>query len=317
VRESGAGWRVVAADRHEQIEYDFGRPVEELPRWARYACGVISLIAPVVDAPPMDIAFASDVPIGAGLSSSAALEVAIATLIESGTGCEMDPLERATLCQRAEHEFAGVPCGIMDQMASVFGKQGHAMLIDCRERTVTQIPLWDEDDTALIVIDSGVRHDLADGAYARRRAACEEAAKGLGAELRDVTGDDLQSAAALLGVEVLRCARHVVSENQRVLHASESLRAVDAPLFGALMSASHESLRVDMRVSCAELDQIVDAALGVAGVLGARMTGGGFGGCAIALVERGAVGALQERMKNLGRPCRAVTSGCGARGSRP
>lgn len=313
----GARWRVAAADRGERIEYEAGQPIEDLPHWARYVGGVISLAAGMVATPPMDIAFASEVPLGAGLSSSAALEVAIATLIEAGTGREMDPLDKASLCQRAEHDFAGVPCGIMDQMASIFGERGQAMLIDCRDLTVTRIPLWDEAETALLVIDSEVRHDLADGRYASRRAACEQAARLLNVELRDASSGDVQDRAHQLTAEQLGCARHVVSENRRVLDASQALRVGDLRAFGVLMNQSHDSLKNNMRVSCAEVDQIVDAALSVEGVLGARMTGGGFGGCAIALVERTSVERLERRMANLGRPCRAVESGSGARAFDP
>jgi galactokinase len=236
--------------------------------------------------PAFDLALATSVPIGAGLSSSASLEVAVATLIENMTGAAIGPIDKARLCQRAEHEWAGVPCGIMDQLVSVLGREGHALLIDCRTLDVTHVPM--PADAAVVVADTGVRHELAAGEYAKRRAACSSAAAKLGiASLREATSGMADD--PCLEDEERRCVRHVTTENERVLRAVEAMRAGDLPVLGRLMNDSHESLRRDYRVSCAELDALVGAARSVEGVLGARMTGGGFGGCAVVLTTIGAV----------------------------
>ncbi len=266
---------------------------EELPGWARYAVGAIveqAAALGVRDVPEMDLLITSTVPLGSGLSSSASLETACAVAVELATGRTAEPLARAVACQRAEHRWAGVPCGLMDQLASSFGREGHALLIDCSTNAVTPVPLPGSDEAALLVVNSGVHHDLAAGEYAKRRDACESAAARLGvASLRDL-GSPGAVGWGLLDDEQARCVRHVVSENARVLAAVGALRAGDLASLGRLMSESHASLRDDYRVSCAELDAIVEIASSASGVLGARMTGGGFGGCAVVLstIEAGA-----------------------------
>jgi galactokinase len=221
----------------------------------------------------IDAEVTSTVPIGSGLSSSAALEVSLAVALCDAAGFELAPTELALACQRAEQRATGVPCGIMDQLSSVAGRAGHALLIDCRSLEIEPIPIPDE--LAIVVVHSGLPRALADSAYAERRAACERVAARLGLRaLRDATPEQVADDPR---------ARHVVSENARVLAASEALRANELERLGALMSASHASLRDDFEVSTPELDLLVTE-LGAAGAVGARLTGAGFGGCAVAVV---------------------------------
>jgi galactokinase len=271
------------------VEIDLARrPVPGDPRWANYVRGVIAgVLARDVKIPGFDGFFDSDLPAGGGLSSSAALEVATATLLESLTRQPLDPSAKALLCQRAEHDYAGVPCGIMDQFASVFGRENQLLLIDCRNQEIRDIE-WPAAGFSLIVVNSGVNHELAVSEYAIRRRQCEAAAHALGLpSLRDATLDQL-TAAGLDGV-LERRARHVISENHRTLDCAAALERGDAAAAGRLMYASHASLRDDYEVSCRELDALVEAArdIGIAGgVFGARMTGGGFGGSAIILADQ-------------------------------
>ena len=259
--------------------------------WARYVQGVVAGCRGAgMNVGPFEAVVVSDVPLGSGLSSSAALEVAAATLFEAMSGGRLEPLRKALLCQKAEHDFAGVPCGIMDQCSSVMGRDGALLLLDCRSRAVRLTPLADPDVVALIV-NSNVRHALTDGGYAARRRQCEEAACALGvAALRDVTPERLEQERGRLDEVHYRRARHVVTENARTTATADALGRGDWPAVGALMYASHASLRDDYHVSCAELDLLVELAA-EAGVIGARMTGGGFGGCTISLVRRPALDA--------------------------
>jgi galactokinase len=232
----------------------------------------------------------STVPLGGGLSSSAALEVATATLFEAMTGTTLEPTTKALLCQKAEHDFAGVPCGIMDQFASALCQADHLMLLDCRSQRIEPIPFVDSRITVLI-INSNVKHELSGGEYAERRAKCESAAEKLGTKsLRDVSLDQLQAAQSKLEAVEFRRARHAVTEIARTVDAAKAIKAGKWSRVGELMYASHDSLRDDFEVSCSELDLLVDLAreIGSAGgVIGSRMTGGGFGGCTISLVETG------------------------------
>jgi galactokinase len=241
----------------------------------------------------------SSVPIGGGLSSSAALEVGTATLMEVITGTTLDPVDKALLCQKAEHEFAGVPCGIMDQFASVMGQADHAMLLDCRSREIEQIPFADPNITVLIV-NTNVKHELSGGEYAERRAQCEAAARKLGVpSLRDATLSQLESQHDKLDPVEFRRARHAISEIERTTEAAAAVKTGDWPRVGRLMYASHDSLRYDYEVSCRELDLLVDLARNVgpsAGVIGSRMTGGGFGGCTVSLVETAKVDAIAPHL---------------------
>jgi galactokinase len=260
------------------------RPLE--PRWANYVVGVLAgFQARGATLPGLDLLIESTVPVGGGLSSSAALEVAVATLLEALTGLTVPPEEKALLCQRAEHEFACVPCGIMDQFASVYGRRDHAILLDCRSRRLTYVPLADPA-VSLLIFDTKVHHDLVQGEYGRRRAACRTAAAALEVRsLRDVSAEGLRAGRDKLDEEAWRCARHVVTEIGRTVEAARAMAASDWMQVAELMYASHASLRDDYRVSCPELDFVVATARGLDGVLGCRMTGGGFGGCAVALVR--------------------------------
>jgi galactokinase len=270
------------------------------PRWANYVKGVIAgCLATGLDPGPFDALVDSTVPLGGGLSSSAALEVATATLVEALANRRLDPVAKALLCQQAEHQFAGMPCGIMDQFISVLGRAGHAMLLDCRTRVPRMVPLADASVSVLIA-NTNVKHELTGGEYAQRRAQCEQAAKVLGVKsLRDASAGQLLAARDRLEPLALRRARHVVSEIARTTKAADAMSAGDWAQAGQLMFESHESLREDFEVSCDELDLLVNLAREFApkrGVYGARMTGGGFGGCTVTLLATDAVKAVSRHM---------------------
>jgi galactokinase len=260
--------------------------------WADYPRGVAWALGQSrgEDVPPFHAAFAGEVPQGAGLSSSAAIEAATGLALNALFGLDMPRPTLALLCQRAENDFVGVPCGIMDQYASLLCQAGNALLLDCRSLDAEQVPLdLDAAGLALLVCDTRVKRELGDVPYRERREACERAARALGvALLRDARAADLER---LSGVEQRR-ARHVITENARVLAAVEALRACDFAAFGELMYASHASLRDDFAVSTPELDTFVEVARS-AGALGARLTGAGFGGCAIALLPEQDRAALE------------------------
>jgi galactokinase len=247
----------------------------------------------------LDVLLHSTVPLGGGLSSSAALEVCTATLIEAVTGKKIDPVEKALLCQKAEHEFAGVPCGIMDQFVSVMGCENHLLLLDCRSRKTEHVPL-DDPSVTMLIVNTNVKHDLAGSEYSTRRKQCQMAAKIIGVpSLRDATPGALEQAWGRMDEVIYRRARHVISEIERVIYAAEGVRASNWPTVGQLMYASHDSLRDNYEVSCRELDAIVEIAgdIGIkGGVYGCRMTGGGFGGCAVALVKTDAVETISKRI---------------------
>ncbi|HXN32317.1 MAG TPA: galactokinase, partial [Polyangiaceae bacterium] len=271
------------------------------PSWSNYVRGVLAgFETRGARIPSLCALIASGVPLGAGLSSSAALEVAVATLLETVTGMRLDPIDKARLCQTAEHEFAGVPCGLMDQLVCILGEEKGPLLIDCRSETARTVPLSDPT-VSILIANTNVRHSLGDGAYARRRAECERAALELGvASLRDATAETVDGARDGLGPVLHRRARHVVTENARTLEAARTFEAGALRETGALLYASHRSLRDDFEVSCAELDALVEVAqeLGErSGVYGARMTGGGFGGCTITLVRTGQVEAVSRELR--------------------
>jgi galactokinase len=278
---------------------DLSRPVTKgEPKWSNYVRGVLAGFQNRgVKIPALDVALESTVPLGGGLSSSAALEVSTATLLEAATGEVMDPVEKALLCQKAEHEFAGVPCGIMDQFISVMGQKDQLLLLDCRSCKTQLVPMNDPE-VGILIINSNVKHELGTGEYAKRRAQCEAAAKILGVKsLRDVSADALENASSRMDEVVFRRARHVISEIERTVSAAEGCRASNWTAVGQLMYASHDSLRDDYEVSCSELDTIVEIAgrIGMkGGVFGCRMTGGGFGGCAVALLQTDAVAHISE-----------------------
>jgi galactokinase len=270
------------------------------PKWSNYIRGVLAGFQQRgTKIPALDVGFMSTVPFGGGLSSSAALEICTATLLEAVTGRIIDPIEKALLAQKAEHEFAGVPCGIMDQFISALGREGHLLLLDCRTRKTELVPMSDPS-VALLIVNTNVKHELGSGEYAKRRAQCEEAAKILGVKsLRDATADQLEAARDKMTDVVYRRARHVIGEIERTVYAAEGIRQSNWPTVGQLMYASHYALRDDYEVSCAELDAVVEIAEDIGqegGVYGCRMTGGGFGGCCVALVKASAVKAITIRM---------------------
>ena len=264
--------------------------------WASYAAGVVWAFREAGhDVPGLDLLVDGRVPLGAGLSSSAALECAVALAVDGLLDLQLGVARLAALAQTAENDFVGAPTGVMDQLASLHGQEGHALLLDTRSLAVEQIPLDPAGDgLTLVVVDTRVHHSLGDGSYGDRRSACERAAEALDvAALRDVPVEGLDDRLAPLDDELRRRARHVVTEDARVLATADALRSGAWPELGRLMTASHASLRDDYEVSCAELDAAVECAL-TAGALGARMTGGGFGGSAISLVPSGRVGALKQ-----------------------
>ncbi|XP_075224757.1 galactokinase-like [Lycorma delicatula] len=268
------------------------------PKWANYIKGVITNFKGNV--PGFDAVITTSVPMGGGLSSSASLEVATYTFLEALTEDSSQKLEdKALMCQKAEHEFAGVPCGIMDQYISSLGKEGHALLIDCRTLEAQLVPINDPN-LVFVITNSNVRHELGGGEYAIRRKQCEEAAQYLGkSSLRDASLGQLESLKLRDAIPdiIYRRARHVIGEIARTIQGATLLASGDSESFGQLMYLSHQSLRDDYEVSCAELDELVEIAKQVDGVLGSRMTGGGFGGCTVTLVTKSKVDDLINRIK--------------------
>lgn len=257
--------------------------------WGEYLKGVAWAMGPETLV-GWDGVIATDIPLGAGLSSSAALEVGVALTFATLSRREWNPVPAALACQRAENEWLGLNSGIMDQLVGASGRAGHALLIDSRHLRITAIPM--AGGAEVVVLDTGVRRKLTESRYNERRHECEMAAKAYGVvALRDLTPERLDNP-PIAAPRLLRRARHVVSENERTLAAATALAAGDAAEMGRLMIASHESLRHDYEVSSPELDAMVEAALAAPGCHGARLTGGGFAGCALALVETEAVAAF-------------------------
>jgi galactokinase len=270
--------RLVSTDEPEPatIALDVVDPAAVDPPWARYVAGVVAELRPVTG---FDGVVTTSLPVGAGLSSSAALEVAVALAL----GFEGTSVDVALLCQRAEQRASGVPCGVMDQLASAAGVEGCALLVDCHALSVEPVAV--PHDVEVVVVDSGSRRRLAGSAYAERRAACEAAEIAIG-PLRHLTVADV----ARLDDAVLRArARHVVTENDRVRRFAAALRAGDLAACGRLMGESHASLRDDFEVSTPGLDDLVHTLLATPGVFGARLTGAGFGGSVVALARPGAL----------------------------
>jgi galactokinase len=259
------------------------------PKWANYLRGVIRGFQDRgYTIPGFDAFILSSVPGGAGLSSSAALECATATFLEGLLGIHLDTREKALLCQKAEHDFAHVPCGIMDQFASAFGQPNRLVLIDCQSGEPEMVP-FENPDLTVLISNTLVSHELSDGGYAARRKHTEDGLSILGkASWRDVVTTDVQTHWEALGEPVNRRARHVVGEISRTISAAAALARNDFEALGPLMAASHDSLRDDFNVSCKELDILVEIARNIGrqgGVIGARMTGGGFGGSTVTLCE--------------------------------
>jgi galactokinase len=253
--------------------------------WTKYPLGVVwALKQRGIDVPGLDLLLDSDVPLGAGLSSSHAIECAVILALNELTGAGLAAEEMVLATQHAENAFVGAPTGIMDQSASLRGSKGHAVFLDCRDQSVQLVPFEAEEaGLVLLVIDTKVSHSHADGGYASRRESCELGAQVLGVPaLRDVGVEMLEEASGLLDDVTFRRVRHVVTENDRVLQAVELLSSDGPEYIGALLDASHVSMRDDFEISCPELDVAVEASR-ASGAIGARMTGGGFGGSAIAL----------------------------------
>ncbi len=290
-----------ALDLNERYEIDLTQPLEPLlePRWMNYLLGVVEQFKQHgYELPNIDLLLTSTIPIGAGLSSSAAIEVAMASTLEEVLDTELSPQEKVQWCQQAEHTFPGTPCGIMDMLVAVSGQPGQVMLIDCRSNEIRTMPLWDTHQATLLIVDTQVRHDLTSGEYAERRAACETAAQTMGVmSLRDATLHDLNQ--AQLNPVLHNRALHVIEENRRTLGAVAALQQGNLKQFGQLMFASHDSLRDLYEVSCPELDTIVDIVRkNIPGVFGARMTGGGFGGSAIILCHPSTVDTVTQHLRS-------------------
>jgi len=282
--------RITSAISEELVILDLTQ-LQEIaePKWANYLRGVIRGFQDRGHSiPGFDAYILSSVPGGAGLSSSAALECATATFLEGLLDTVLDTKEKALLCQKAEHDFAGVPCGIMDQYASAFGKPNRLVMIDCKTGEPELIP-FENPDLTVLISNTMVHHELSDGGYAIRRKHTEDGLAIIGKDSwRDVSTADVEASWEKLGDPVNRRARHVVSEISRTIRAATALTNNDFETLGALMAASHHSLRDDFEVSCEELDILVEIADKIGrngGVIGARMTGGGFGGSTVTLCE--------------------------------
>jgi galactokinase len=295
-----------ALDIKESATFDLQEPaVRKRGQWIDYIEGTIRCLQKRYSLTNgADLVFSSTVPIGAGLSSSAALEISTGLAILSLNKIEIDGKELAFAAREAEHEFVGVRTGIMDQFASMFGRKDHALLLDCRSLEITYIPLKTAG-AAFVICDTKIKHQLASSEYNKRRAECEKSVGILreklpGIEsLREVTAEDLERFGHILPENLRRRCRHVINENSRTLAAADCLRNADLGRLGQLMFLSHDSLRYDYEVSCPELDALVETARRVKGVYGARMTGGGFGGCTINLVEETAVEEFRESVNRI------------------
>ncbi len=293
--------RVWSINLQDSIELDLGKiGAGRSGHWRDYVEGIVSaLLDRGVGLAGASIALSSNISIGSGLSSSAALEMALGTALVSVSGCSIDKLSLARAGQTAEHLHVGINSGIMDQFTSLYALRGHAILLDCRLLEGRNIPL-NFHQYQIMICDSRVRHALASSQYNQRRRDCETGVKLLSAalpgirSLRDVTPPQLETYRSLLPEPVMRRCRHVVTENVRTLDAADALAAGDLGVLGRLMSESHRSLRDDYQVSCHELDLLVESAEAQPGVLGARMTGGGFGGCTINLVKRSKAELFRE-----------------------
>ena len=295
--------RVVSSRFGELIDYrldDFKQP--EPGHWSCYVLGVVEELRLLgLVSHGFDAVIDANLNLGAGLSSSAALETATALALQAVFNFEMSRVDIATLCQRVEHRYAGVMCGIMDQFASGLGCSDHALLLDCRTLSHVNIPV-NLGDYRIVIISSDVKRELASSSYNERRTQCEEGVALFRqydptiASLRDVTPDLLDACGDQLSDVVYRRCRHVITENARVLDASAALSADELVQFARLMTASHNSLRDDFEVSCDELDCLVDIASCTEGVLGSRMTGAGFGGCTVTLIHMDAIETLRANL---------------------
>jgi galactokinase len=294
---------MVSEDFPERFEFDLEQlPSSRLGAWCDYVLGVAVVLRSLGSlSGGANVLIRGEVPIGAGLSSSAAIEVASALAFLSLNGATLPMPEVAKLCQRAENTFVGAKVGIMDQFVSCLGKSGHALRLDCRSLAYELVPI--PSGVRLVICNTMVKHQLAHGEYNRRREECDTGVRILSRwypqirALRDVTTEELEAHSADLPPKIYKRCRHVVDENRRVLDGSRALAAGDLRQFGELMRASHRSLRDLYEVSCAELDLMVELAQGLAGQFGGRMTGGGFGGCTVNLVANSEAEAFAEEVR--------------------
>jgi galactokinase len=304
-RVDGDQIRIHAADLGETATFPVAGAWQKEPGapWSDYVRGVLAVLEAREGVPRggLELAFGGDVPQGAGLSSSAALEVATALVALALHGRALPSPRIARLCQEAENGFVGMQCGIMDMFASVAARAGHALLLDCRSLETEQVPVA-LGSHVFAICHSGVKHALVASEYNVRRAQCHAGVEVLRARfpgvaaLRDATRAQLEACRDALPDAVYRRCRHVIAEDDRVVEAVAALRRGNLARFGALMNASHESLRDDYEVSCPEVDRLVALARAVPGVLGARITGGGFGGCTVNLVAQAALGTFQAQV---------------------
>ena len=277
---------VHSVDLNDEGSFSLGGQGEPSREWIDYVRGIAWALQDAGRTlTGFDAVLSGDVPVGAGLSSSAALEMAAARAFAAVSGFEWEPVAMARAGQRAENLWMGVNCGIMDPLVSVGGQAGHAILIDCRSLGMQPVPL--PKDVSVVVLDTTTRRQLVGSEYNERRDQCAKAAAACGASsLRDVDPAQLEASRGAMDEATFRRARHVVSENERTLRAAEAMRASDAALLGRLMNESHRSLRDDFEVSTRALDAMVESARSAPGCHGARLTGAGFGGCVVALVDR-------------------------------
>jgi galactokinase len=285
---------VYALDFGQWDRFDLQKEILPLPEnaWGNYVRAMVwSLLGEGCKLRGLDAVIGGNIPIGAGLSSSAALEIAVGFTLLRMSDAKMDRSSLAKAAQKAENDFVGMRCGIMDQFIACLGQVDCALLIDCRDLSYRAVPV--PPRASIVIVDSGVHRGLTDMEYNKRRAECESAAAHFGVcVLRDIDMETFQTRAHELSDSMRRRAHHVISENERTLSAAEALRGDDLAIFGKLMIDSHASLRDDFEVSCPELDSLVEIAMQVDGVYGARLTGAGFGGCIVALVEQQATGKL-------------------------
>lgn len=298
-RTSDGRIRVRSASQTGELNYDVADiPATPGREWDAYVRGVMVLLAERgVRIPACAIWIESDIPLGSGLSSSAALEIGLALAVLAAAGTTAPLKSVADICRAAEIYFARVPCGIMDQYACAMAREGHALAIDCRDRTVWHVP-WPASNPAVLIVDTGIKRSLAASAYAERVRECDEAFNAFesSSEWRDVTLADVTSTLNQMPDLHRRRARHIVTEIQRAQAAISALEQDDCDRFGELMRASHASLRDDYEVSLPAIDQLVEQLCGLKGVYGAKLTGAGFGGCVVALVDREALSVTQPRI---------------------
>jgi galactokinase len=296
--------RLYSMDFGEEFTFDWRSFSPKKGHWSTYVMGFLAQLKQAgYPFEGFDMVIGGNIPLGAGLSSSAALSVSIGTALSQLFGLKLNPLSISKYAQNSEHQFAGVNCGIMDPYASAFGKKDRALLLDCRSNQHQEIPI-DLGEYSLLLVNSNVKHSLADSAYNQRRAACEESVQLLQAyfpgiqTLRDLKNENLDEAEKLLPSSLFPKAKHVITECERVQSAAQYLRSGDLKAFGKLLNESHQSLSKDYEVSCPELDFLAEKAWDFPGVLGARMMGGGFGGCTINLIRKSQIKDFQDGIGN-------------------